>query len=312
MESGSRLTAIQVGPSARAWSAKAAPSPNPPSPTPVAHASATSRGNTGWAARTGRVATTFSIRRANLRGQPKKAIPAPPRANLPSVSGRYIPISLDGQGVEGRPDPPRHLERRGAEQDLPDPVAGAVGGQLVEGEHLAQRESHVADAEGMDGQGEGGVLEGDDLDRAGVAGDRRDLPRMQPLHARDAETGHLPHVALAVAVTGEDGEVPGADEEDVAAPGAHALRALGGLQRVGTDHLAGAEPLHAARARQIEEHAARHDAAPDLVDRVALGPGGAERRRGRSVVEPSVVIDVRQAVPLRRALERHRDGVVGV
>ena len=164
----------------------------------------------------------------------------------------------------------------------------------------------------MDGEGDGGVLEGDHLDGARVAGDRGDLPRVEPLDAGDAEPRHLPHVALAVAVAREHGEVPGAEEEDVAALGAHALGALGGLEVGRGDHFARSQSLHAARTRQVEEDAARHDAARELVDRVARGAGGAERGRGHAVVEPAVVVDVRQAVPLGRALERHADRVVRV
>src|SRR5207245_8918652 len=109
--------------------------------------------------------------------------------------------------------------------------------------------------------GDGRILEGDHLDGARVAGDRSYFPRMQPLDAGDAEPGHLAHVALAVAVAREHGEVTGAEEEDVAALGAHALRALGGLEVGGGDHFARSQSFHAARTRQVEEDAGRPDAA---------------------------------------------------
>ena len=67
-------------------------------------------------------------------------------------------------------------------------------------EHLAEREAHVADAEHVNGQRRGRILERDDLDRVGVGRDRGDLARMQPLDAGEAQTGHLSHVADAVAV----------------------------------------------------------------------------------------------------------------
>src|SRR5438552_6953759 len=119
---------------------------------------------------------------------------------------------------------------------------------------------------------------------------------MEPLDAGDPQPRHLPNVALAVAVAREHGQVPGAEEKDVAALGMHARRALGGLEIGGPDDLARAEPVHAARARQVEQDAARQDAARELVDRVAAGAGGAERGRGHAVVELALVPDVGQAV----------------
>src|SRR5262249_38236967 len=106
--------------------------------------------------------------------------------------------------------------------------------------------------------------------------------------------------------------VAGADEKNVAGTDAHALGTLGGVESVRRDHLARAKTLDAASTCEVEQHAAADDPGADLVDAVARRAPRSERGRRKAVVEAAVVPDVREAVPLRRALERHRDEVVGI
>src|SRR5919108_546848 len=63
---------------------------------------------------------------------------------------------------------------------------------------------------------------------------------------------------------------------------------------------------------EIGSTATAGDPATHLVDPVPRRAAGADARRRRAVVEAPVVPDVRQAVPLRRALQRHGDEVVRV
>ena len=66
------------------------------------------------------------------------------------------------------------------------------------------------------------------------------------------------------------------------------------------------------RRGDVEEHAAPGDAVALLVDRVVQRAARRDVARGIAVVELVVVEDVRERVPLRRALQRHHDVVVGV
>src|SRR5262249_22734805 len=169
---------------------------------------------------------------------------------------RQPAISRDREWVQRGTDPAGDLEGWSGEEEVPDPVAGAVRRQRVEVEHLPEGEPHVADAERVDRQGEGRVLERDYLDRAGVGRHRGDLPGMEPWHALDAETRHAAHVALAVAAVLEDGQMPGANEEH----GSPAALVPGGpscgVQLPGSDALSRSESLDAAGAGEIEQHAA--------------------------------------------------------
>ena len=66
------------------------------------------------------------------------------------------------------------------------------------------------------------------------------------------------------------------------------------------------------RRGDVEQNAAPGDAVALLVDRVVQRAARRDVARGIPVVELVVVEDVRERVPLRRALQRHHHVVVGV
>src|SRR5439155_7825314 len=83
---------------------------------------------------------------------------------------------LHRERIERRPDAARHLERRRGEQELPDPIPRAVSGERFQVEHLAERESHVPDAEQVERKRYGRVLPRDHLHGDRVGRYRSDLP----------------------------------------------------------------------------------------------------------------------------------------
>ena len=60
----------------------------------------------------------------------------------------------------------------------------------------------------------------------------------------------------------------GADQEDVALADRHALLALGPLEVLAEDVLAGLEPGHPAQPRHVEQHAPADQAVLEDLDRV--------------------------------------------
>ena len=106
--------------------------------------------------------------------------------------------------------------------------------------------------------------------------------------------------------------MPGAHEEHVAGANPHALGALGGVEVCRLDGHARRNAVHAPQPRDVEQDPAGHDARAEPIDGVPRRAAGGDRRRGKAVVEAAVVVGVREAVPLRRALKRHDDDVVAV
>ena len=107
----------------------------------------------------------------------------------------------------------------------------------------------------------------------------------------------VPRIQLGAAES-----MAGADEEDVALGHRHALLALGRLEVLAEDVLAGLEPGHPAQPGHVEQHAAADQAVLDDLDRVdrrALrGDGGARL----AVVEGAVEGDVAERVDMAVAV----------
>src|SRR5262249_59500227 len=102
-----------------------------------------------------------------------------------------------------------------------------------------------------------------------------------------------------------------ADEQYVALLDAHALSRLGALEFVGRDALAGLEPVHAAQARHVEQHAAAHDAIGDHHHAAASSASAAHLAHREAVVDPTIHGDVTERVEMRgrHAVEGDADEV---
>src|SRR5882762_10468925 len=115
---------------------------------------------------------------------------SPPRAA--STRARLVmamDTSLQRVGVDRRADRALHGQRRRHQQKGVAPVGGAVGGQLLEEEDLAERQPHVRDGHDVERIAKGRELGGPHLDRVVVAGHRRDLPVVYPRGGMHGHTG---------------------------------------------------------------------------------------------------------------------------
>ena len=106
---------------------------------------------------------------------------------------------------------------------------------------------------------------------------------------------------------------PGPEQQDVAASDIDvALSGDRGIEVVGGDDVSEVEPLDALEPGDVEQHPSAGDPLALLVDAVARRTDDGHLRRREAVVHLVVVEDVGERVPLRRALQRHEDVVVGV
>ena len=159
-----------------------------------------------------------------------------------------------------------------------------------------------------------GVLAGQHLDGPVVRADRGDVAVVEPLAAVLAEPGLAGHeLGRRSCARGSSRRQPVRNTRMSPRPDLHAaLRGHRRLEILGRDDVAGLQPVDALQAGDVEQHPAAGDTLGDLVDRVVERADDGDVSGREAVVHVVVVVDVGQRVPLRRALQRHEDVVVGV
>src|SRR5689334_21823124 len=212
--------------------------------------------------------------------------------------------SLDRLRVDRRARSARDNQRRPAEEEFVDAILIAILGELLEIEYLTHAEAHGRDHDPVPGLvGLFGLVR-THLDAPGVGADRRDLLFLAPVavlefDARRVAAGVATPVLLSVAAF----HLSGADEDKIAAADGHILLLGTLIKLIVRNALAVLHPLHAAEARDIEQHAA--------ADHLVLGMLDAEHRKAARVDQLGVIAvvsfvlieDMAQRVPVRRALD---------
>src|SRR3954447_20176115 len=108
------------------------------------------------------------------------AVPARPLPTTRTLFTAGICSLLHGDGVDRGADGTGHGQGCGGQEEVPDAVSGAVGGEGVEVPHLAEEQAHVRDGhlvERLEGDVE---LVGPHLEAPRVGGDAGDLGAVQP------------------------------------------------------------------------------------------------------------------------------------
>src|SRR5215471_13352320 len=164
---------------------------------------------------------------------------------------RYSPLAIrkllfNGLRIDWRAGAAGDDQRRAAEEELVGAVLGAVLGQLLEVEDLAHAQAHGRDHHPVPGLVRLDGLVRPHLDAPGVGADRRDLLGLAPiaileLDARRVAAGIAAPLLLLQAAL----HLPGADDDEVAAPDLDVL-VLGALvELVVGDAFAILEPVDA-------------------------------------------------------------------
>src|SRR6266540_713881 len=175
--------------------------------------------------------------------------------------------SLDRLRVDRRAGAAGDDERGAAEEELVDAVGVAILGQLLEIEDFAHAQAHGRDHHPVPGLLRLGGLVRPHLDAPGVGADRRDLLVLAPVavlefHARRIAAGVAAPLLLLEAAL----HLPGAHDHEVAAPDLDVL-VLGALvELIVADAFAVLEPVDAAEAGDVEQHAAPDHPALGMLD----------------------------------------------
>src|SRR5208282_6111411 len=96
--------------------------------------------------------------------------------------------------------------------------------------------------------------------------------------------------------------LPGAHQEEIAAPNAHAEMFFRLIEKLVGHAEAVGEPIHAQHLRDVEEHAAADHLLPRLLDAALTRAEAGDGAAVAAVPHPVAVEDVTEAVPLRAAL----------
>src|SRR5499426_1434260 len=171
--------------------------------------------------------------------------------------------SLDRLGVDRGAGATGDDERRTAEEELVDAVLVAVLGQLLEIEDFAHAQAHRRDHHPVPGLVRLGGLVRPHLDAPGVGADRGDLFLLAPVAVLELDAGRIAAgIATPFLLLQATLHLAGADDDEVAASDGDVL-VLGALvELVIGDAFAVLQPVDAAEAGDVEQHAAPHHLAP--------------------------------------------------
>src|SRR5689334_1652931 len=221
--------------------------------------------------------------------------------------------SLDGLRIDRRADRAGDRQRRPDEHELVDLVLRAVVGEILQVKDLAHSDADHRDDDPVPGLERFRAFVRAHFAAPGVEADRGDFLLVYPLAGLEAQARCIARrvrapVALVEAVL----HVAGAHDHEIAAANLDALRLRAGVELGVADAEAVLEIISAEISGDVEQHAAPDHAVARLVNAVLLGARGIHQPRVVAVPHLVAVEDVAERVPLRAALQRHRDHIVGV
>src|SRR5262245_23051899 len=174
--------------------------------------------------------------------------------NLPMPA---VDQSFDRLRIDGRAGGARNHQRRPAEEELVDPVPGAVLGQLPQIEHLAHVKAHGRDHHPMPGLVHLLGLVWPHLDAPGVRTHASHLLVMQPIAALEFEArGVAAGIASPLATLAAGFHLPGADDDEIAFADRNLLRLGAGIEVIVGNALAIPQAIDSLEAGDIEQYAA--------------------------------------------------------
>ena len=144
------------------------------------------------------------------------------------------------------------------------------------------------------------LLRGPHLDTAVVGGDQHRILRYQPLAGRDADAGVGGAVALVLLA--DEFRPAGADDHRVTGLQAKFRLRERLLQVVGRDVVGGRQHVDALQSRDVDQHAAGHEAADVLDAKLAESAACADVGKLVAIVEAVAPHLMREGVELRADL----------
>src|SRR5262245_38813547 len=229
------------------------------------------------------------------------------------LRGYDSPLLLDRLRINGRAGAAGDDQRRAAEEELVDTVGVAVLGQLLEIEDFAHAQAHGRDHHPVPGLVRLGGLVRPHLDAPGVGADRGDLLVLAPVAVLELDPGRIAAgIAAPLLLLQASLHLAGADDDEVAAADRDVL-VLGALvELVVGDGFSILQPVDAAEAGDVEEHATTDHLVLGVLDAEHTQAPGVDQLGVEAVIGLVLVEDVPQRVPMGGTLDAEIERIVGV
>jgi hypothetical protein len=220
---------------------------------------------------------------------------------------------LDRLRIDRRAGAAGDDQRWPAEEEFVYAVARAIGGELLEIEDFPHAQAHGRNHHPMPGLVRFGRLVGADLDAPRIGADRRYFLLPAPIAILELDARRVaPRVAAPLLLGKAALHLPGADDDEIPAPDLDLLRLRASVELLVADAFPVLEPLDAAQARDVEQHAASHHSAFGMLDAQHAQSIGIDELGLIAVIGLFLVEDVAERVPVRRPLHAQIKRVVGV
>ena len=151
------------------------------------------------------------------------------------------------------------------------------------------------------------------LDAPGVGADRGDLLVLAPIAVLEFDAGRVAAGITAPFLLGDAAlHLPGADDDEIAAADGDVLVLGAFVELVVGNALAVGHPLHAAKARDVEQHAAADHFVFRVLDAEHVEALGIDQLGVVAVIGLVLVEHVAERIPMGGALHAQHQRVVGV
>src|SRR5262245_18583183 len=204
-------------------------------------------------------------------------------------------------------------QRRTAEEEFVDAIARAVLCQLLEIEDLAHAQAHGRDHHPVPGLVRLCGFVRPHLDAPGVGADRGNLLVLAPVAVLELDAGGVatgiaaPLLLLEAAL-----HLAGADDDEVATADLDLLLLRAGVELVVGNAFAVLEPVDAAEAGDVEQHAAPYHLVLGMLDAQHAQSLGVDELGVVAVIGLVLIEDMPERVPVGGALHTEIERIVGV
>src|SRR5262252_6760263 len=232
---------------------------------------------------------------------------------MPRLRGARQSLLLDRLRIDRRAGAAGDDQRRSAEEELVDAVVGAILRQILEIEDFAHAQPHGRNHHPVPRLVCLRGLVRPHLDAPGIRAYGGDLFVLTPIAILEPDAGRVaagvpaPFLLLEAAL-----HLAGANDDEVATADLDLLLLGALVEFVVGNGFTVLEPLDAAKARDIEQHAAPHHLVLGMLDAQHVQPFGVDELGVIAVVGLVLVEDVPERIPVSCPLHAQIQRVVGV
>src|SRR5215471_9201012 len=221
--------------------------------------------------------------------------------------------SFDGLRIDRRAGAAGDDERRPAEEEFVDVVGGTILSELLKIKDLAHAQPHRGNHHPVPRLVRFRGLVGPHLHAPRIGANGRNFLVLTPIAILELDAGRVAtRVAAPFLLLETTLQLSSADDDKIAAADLDVLLLGATVELVVGNAFAVLEPVHAAEAGDVEQHAASYHLALGMLDAQHAEPLGIDELGVITVVGLVLVEDVSERIPVSRPLHAQVQRVVGV